>query len=174
MESVDVIVSSTASDVLSYAAAFFFVVVAIAIAYALLKTGKTLGRVDTILADVDKEALPLLQKAGVTLDEVNANLSNVDSITEDVAGITDKLDAMANAVEGAVSTPARKAAAFGAGVQSAFSSFMSRGGDGRQGEAAADAAETAAAAAFETAAADAAAAAEADTAAPAATGPTIS
>jgi hypothetical protein len=33
---------------------------------------------------------------------------------------------MANAVEGAVSTPARKAASFSAGVQGAVSSFMRR------------------------------------------------
>jgi uncharacterized protein YoxC len=117
---------STPTIVLSYAAAFFFVVVAIAAAYALFKAGGTLQRVDTVLADVDREAVPLLQKAGGTLDGVNANLGNVDQITKDVADITDKIDAMATAVEGAVSTPARKAASFSAGVQGAVSSFMRR------------------------------------------------
>ena len=117
---------STPTIVLSYAAAFFFVVVAIAAAYALFKAGGTLGRVDTVLSDVDREAVPLMQKAGTTLDGVNANLGNVDQITKDVADITDKIDAMANAVEGAVSTPARKAASFSAGVQGAVSSFMRR------------------------------------------------
>ena len=117
---------STPTIVLSYAAAFFFVVVAIAAAYALFKAGGTLGRVDTVLSDVDREAVPLMQKAGVTLDGVNANLGNVDEITKDVADITDKIDAMATAVEGAVSTPARKAASFSAGVQGAVSSFMRR------------------------------------------------
>jgi uncharacterized protein YoxC len=116
----------TPTIVLSYAAAFFFVVVAIAAAYALFKAGGTLGRVDTVLDDVDKQAVPLMQKAGTTLDGVNANLGNVDQITKDVADITDKIDAMANAVEGAVSTPARKAASFTAGVQGAVSSFMRR------------------------------------------------
>jgi hypothetical protein len=67
-----------------------------------------------------------MQKAGTTLDGVNANLGNVDQITKDVADITDKIDKMATSVEGAVSTPARKAAAFSAGVQSAFSSFRRR------------------------------------------------
>ena len=117
---------STPTMVLSYAAAFFFVVVAIAAAYALFKAGGTLQRVDTVLGDVDREAVPLLQKAGTTLDGVNANLGNVDQITKDVADITDKIDKMATSVEGAVSTPARKAAAFSAGVQSAFSSFRRR------------------------------------------------
>jgi uncharacterized protein YoxC len=116
----------TPTIVLSYAAAFFFVIVAIAAAYALVKAGGTLGRVDTVLDDVDKQAVPLMQKAGTTLDGVNANLGNVDQITKDVADITDKIDSMANAVEGAVSTPARKAASFSAGVQGAVSSFMRR------------------------------------------------
>jgi uncharacterized protein YoxC len=118
--------SSIPSIVLRYAAAFFFVVVAIAIAYALVKAARALERVDKVLADVDTQAVPLMQKAGTTLDGVNANLGNVDQITKDVADITDKIDKMATSVEGAVSTPARKAAAFSAGVQSAFSSFRRR------------------------------------------------
>ena len=118
--------SSLPSTVLRYAAAFFFVVVAIAIAYALVKAAKALERVDKVLADVDQQAVPLMQKAGTTLDGVNANLGNVDQITKDVADITDKIDKMATSVEGAVTTPARKAAAFSAGVQSAFSSFRKR------------------------------------------------
>lgn len=120
------IAMSTPSVVLRYAAAFFFVVVAVASAYALFKAAKALERVDKVLADVDEQGIPLMQKAGSTLDGVNANLGNVDEITRDVAGMTDKLDSMANAVERAVGAPARKAAAFGAGVQGAVSSFMRR------------------------------------------------
>lgn len=161
---------STPTMVLSYAAAFFFVVVAIAAAYALVKAGRTLQRVDTVLDDVDKEAVPLMHKAGTALDGVNANLGNVDQITKDVADITDKIDAMATAVEGAVITPARKAASFSAGVQGAVSSFMRRGknqaGDGADADTAAarsaaqSAAESAAAQAAADAAEDASAAAE--------------
>ena len=116
----------TPSLVLRYAAAFFFVVVAIFLAYMLFKAAKALERVDKVLVNVDENGIPLMQKAGTTLDGVNANLGNVDEITRDVAGFTDKLDKMASSVEGAVTTPARKAAAFGAGVQSAVSSFMKR------------------------------------------------
>jgi len=151
---------STPTIVLSYAAAFFCVVVGIAAAYALFKAGGTLGRVDTVLDDVDKQAVPLMQKAGTTLDGVNANLGNVDQITKDVADITDKIDAMANAVEGAVSTPARKAASFSAGVQSAVSSFMRRD-KSAPGAEAADAGAWTAPAAPADAATDAAAAAAA-------------
>ena len=116
----------TPTIVLSYAAAFFFVAVAIASVYALVKLGGMVNRVDVVLDDVDRQAVPLMQKAGTTLDGVNANLGNVDQITKDVADITDKIDTLANAVEGAVSTPARKAASFSAGVQGAVTSFMRR------------------------------------------------
>jgi uncharacterized protein YoxC len=126
VSSIGTLAMSTPTMVLSYAAAFFFVIVAVAAAYALFKAGGTLQRVDVVLADVDREAVPLLQKAGTTLDGVNANLGNVDQITKDVADITDKIDNMATAVEGAVSTPARKAASFSAGLQGAVSSFMKR------------------------------------------------
>jgi hypothetical protein len=117
---------STPSLVLRYAAAFFFVVVAIFLAYALFKAAKVLERLDKVLVDVDENGIPLMKKAGTTLDGVNANLGNADEITKDVAGITDKIDRMAGTLEGAVTTPARKAAAFSAGVQSAVSNFMKR------------------------------------------------
>ena len=123
----------TPSLVLRFAAAFFFVVVAIFLAYMLFKAAKALERLDKVLADVDENGIPLMQKAGDTLDGVNANLGNVDEITKDVAGITDKIDRMAGSVEGAVTTPARKAAAFSAGVQSAVSSFMKRDKSGDPG-----------------------------------------
>ena len=128
---------STPSLVLRYAAAFFFVVVAIFLAYALFKAAKALERLDKVLVDVDENGIPLMRKAGDTLDGVNANLGNADEITKDVAGITDKIDRMAGSVEGAVTTPARKAAAFSAGVQSAVSRFVKRD---KSGDAAADAA----------------------------------
>jgi uncharacterized protein YoxC len=92
----------------------------------LFKAGKALDRLDKVLANVDENGIPLMQKAGTTLDGVNANLGNVDEITKDVAGITDKIDRMTGSMETAVTTPARKAAAFSAGVQSAVSNFMKR------------------------------------------------
>ena len=117
----------TPTIVLSYAAAFFFVVVAIAATYALFKAGGTLGRVDTVLDDVDKQAVPLMQKAGTTLDGVNANLGNVDQITKDVADITDKIGRDGECRGGRREhARARKAASFSAGVQGAVSSFMRR------------------------------------------------
>ncbi len=120
------VVLVTASDILRYAAAFFFVLVAIAMAYALFRAGNVLGRADKMLEDLDREAVPLLRKSGETLDGVNGSLSNVDEITRDVADMTDKVNGLVTAAEAAMRAPARKAAAFGSGVQHAVSSFMRR------------------------------------------------
>ena len=112
---------------LRYAAAFFFVRGGDRHRVRLHQGRQGAGVASTRCSPTwTQQAIPLLQKAGGTLDGVNANLGNVDEITKDVADITDKIDKMANSVEGAVTTPARKAAAFSAGVQSAFSSFRRR------------------------------------------------
>jgi uncharacterized protein YoxC len=133
MDLIVVVAMSTPSLVLRYATAFFLVVVAVAMAYALVRTGQTLARVEKMIEDVDKEIVPILGKAGTTLDEVNAELHQVGEITTSVADMTQKIDAMTRAVESAVSLPARKAAAFGAGVSQAVSSFIKRGGEGTEG-----------------------------------------
>jgi uncharacterized protein YoxC len=130
-----IVASSTPSMVLHYAAAFFFVAVAIGLVYTLARTGKALGRVDKLLADVDREVVPLIGKAGVTMDEVNSELQKVGEITQAVVDLTEKVDSAAKAVESAISAPARKAASFGAGVTQAFSSFFNRG-EGRRSDAA--------------------------------------
>jgi uncharacterized protein YoxC len=132
MDLIVVAAMSTPSLVLRYATAFFLVVVAVAIAYGLVRTGKTLASVEKMIEDVDKAIVPILGKAATTLDEVNAELHQVGEITTSVADMTQKIDAMTRAVESAVSLPARKAAAFGAGVSQAVSSFMKRGGEGTE------------------------------------------
>jgi uncharacterized protein YoxC len=120
------VVLVTASEVFYYALAFFFVVVAVALAYALFRVGNVLGRADKMLEDIDREAVPLLRKSGETLDGVNGSLQNVDEITRDVADMTDKVNGLVTAVDSALQTPAKKAAAFGSGVQQAVSSFLRR------------------------------------------------
>ncbi len=124
-----VIVASTPADVLRYAAAFFLVVVAIGLVWALIRLARTLSRVDSLVADTNKEMVPLLSRAQVTLDQVNSELGKVDEILGSVVNVTNKLDATSNVVESAVSTPVKKAAAFSAGVTQAVSSFFARHDD---------------------------------------------
>lgn len=124
-----VIAASTPSTVLRYAAAFFLVVVAIGLVIALIRLAQTLNRVDKLVEDTDREMVPLLSRAQVTLDQVNSELGKVDVILASAVNVTGKVDATTNAVSSAVSAPAKKAAAFSAGVSQAVASFFARHDD---------------------------------------------
>ena len=132
------VAASAPSMALRYAAAFFLVVVGIGLIYALIRLGRTLGSAEKLLTDVDTEVVPLLKQATETLDGVNTELDKIGVVMTSVVDATEKVDHTTRAVESAISVPAKKAAAFGAGVSQAVSSFFSRGAD--SGEAASDAA----------------------------------
>jgi uncharacterized protein YoxC len=117
------------SIALRYAAAFFLVVVGIGLIYALVRLGGTLGSADKLLTDVDGEVVPLLKQATETLDGVNSELDKIDVVMSSVVDVTEKVDQTTRVVESAITVPAKKAAAFGAGVTQAVSSFFNRGAD---------------------------------------------
>ena len=119
-----VIASSTPSMVWRYALAFFLVVVAIGLVFMLVRAGRTLASVEKLITDLDKEMVPLLGKAGTTVDEVNEELAKVNDITASVVQMTQKVDSTTRAVETAITTPVKKAAAFSAGVTQSVSSFV--------------------------------------------------
>ena len=120
------VAASTPSMVLRYAAALFFVLVAVGLVYALVRLGKTLKQAELLLGDVNNEVVPLLKQATETLDNVNEELVKLDTVMVTVVDVTEKVDATTRAMEAAVSLPAKKAAAFGAGVSQAFSSMLGR------------------------------------------------
>ncbi len=126
-DSVWIVGASTPSMALRYAAAFFLVVVGIGLIYALLRLGGTLRSAEKLLTDVDTEVVPLLKQATETLDGVNTELDKVDVVMSSVVDATEKVDQTTRIVESAITVPAKKAAAFGAGVSQAVSSFFNRG-----------------------------------------------
>ena len=127
--SVTLVAASTSSVVLRYAAAFFFVVVAVGILIALLRTAKVLKRVSTLLTDFDKEVMPLINKAGTTVDEVNNELARVNEITKVVVDMTQKAENVVGSVESVIAKPARMIAGLVAGLSQAIASFLHFDGD---------------------------------------------
>jgi hypothetical protein len=122
-----IVAMSTPSVVLRLAAALFLILVAVGMVYALIRLGRTLGKAEIMLNDVNTEVVPLLKQATETLDNINAELVKVDAVMTTVVDVTDKVDTTTRAVESAISVPAKKAAAWGAGVSQAVSSLFGRG-----------------------------------------------
>ena len=83
----------------------FFLLFGLGLAYMLLRLAGVLGEVGAMIRGTGEEVVPLLRRVQTTVDEVNANLSNVDEITEDVAGMTGALESTTVAVQAAVTTP---------------------------------------------------------------------
>ncbi len=133
-ESLWIVGASTPSMALRYAAAFFLVVVGIGLIYALVRLGGTLRSAEKLMTDVDTEVVPLLKQATETLDGVNTELDKVDVVMSSVVDATEKVDQTTRLVESAITVPAKKAAAFGAGVSQAVSSFFNRGADAPEPE----------------------------------------
>ena len=127
--SVTLVAASTSSVVLRYAAAFFFVAVAVGMLWALLRTAKVLKRVGTLLTDFDKEVMPLINKAGTTVDEVNNELARVNEITQVVVDMTQKAENVVGSVESVIAKPARMVAGLVAGLSQAIASFLHFDGD---------------------------------------------
>lgn len=108
------------------ALAFFLFLAAVGSVYMLVRAGNTLRSVEKMVEDLDREMVPLLQKVGTTVEEVNQELDKVNELTATAVSMAQKVDATARAVESAVGTPAKKAAAFTAGVQQTLSSLVHR------------------------------------------------
>lgn len=123
-----VIFAISAGDVLRYALAFFLVLFAIGVVYALVRTGRALDKVNKLVSDLDEEIMPVIRKGGATLDQVNSELEKVNDITQSVADMTARVDSTTRAVESAIATPAKKAASFTAGLSQAITSLFHRGG----------------------------------------------
>ena len=132
--SVTLVAASTSSVVLRYAAAFFFVVVAVGMLWALLRTARVLKRFSTLLTDFDKEVMPLINKAGTTVDTVNDELARVNEITQVVVDMAQKAENVVGGVESVIAKPARMVAALVAGLSQAVASFLHFDGDENSSE----------------------------------------
>lgn len=114
----------TAMDAMWICLAVFLVVVAVALAILLLRLAGTAGRLTSLLASLELSAIPLLNKASVSLDHVNKQLGKVDLVTDSAVDAADKADTAVRAVSMAVTAPVTKVSGLAKGVSHGTSAFM--------------------------------------------------
>lgn len=110
--------------ILQASLSFFLVLVALALAYMLIRIGGTFGRINDFLKRLDDEIIPLLSKTQVTLDEVNSQLGKVDEMLGTLVLVTNKIEATSRAMQSVVTKPVKKAAGLSAGVTEAVSHII--------------------------------------------------
>lgn len=119
-------------DTLSY---LFIVLVVAAFAvlgvavFALVETAKSMRSVRQLADDLDERLVPMLDKADVTLDAVNAELLRIDGIVSTIEDVSDTVGTATNVVQGAVNAPAGLIVTMASQIRELWRS-SSRGGSG--------------------------------------------
>ncbi len=108
--------------------AFLFAAGGLGIAYALWRVGRLLTVVQGDLHRTVDEVVPLIGKAGTSIDSVNGQLQKVDMLLDSAVDVADSVDTTVRAVSMAVTEPVKKAAGAMAGVGEAVHSFRTRMG----------------------------------------------
>jgi uncharacterized protein YoxC len=76
------LLSSTAGSIAYAALAFFLIAVGLTLGYSLLRLAGVFGRVSSLVKGVEKELVPVLNKAGGSIDRVNDQLDKLDVVTD--------------------------------------------------------------------------------------------
>ena len=134
------VLASTPSDVLDYALSAFFVASGAGLAYMLIRMGGTFARLSSFIRGSERDLLPVIVKAGGTVDRVNDQLDKLDSVTDSAVAMADNADTAVRAVSTAITTPVKKVSGLAAAVSHGFSAFRARRDPGEAVRVAKDAA----------------------------------
>jgi uncharacterized protein YoxC len=120
------LVASVWGDLWRLALAVFLLAVGISTAYLLVRLGGTVARLSSLISGVEREALPVINKVGGSVDRVNAQLDKVDQITDSAVDAADSVDTAVRAVSMAVTKPVQKVTGLAAGVSFGAADFKSK------------------------------------------------
>jgi uncharacterized protein YoxC len=136
-----VLVLFSYSDLAYAALALFLVAVGLGVGWAFLRLAVTFDSLSSLIRGAEREALPVINKVGGSVDRVNTQLDKLDQATDSAVDAVVAVDEAVRSVSFAVKTPVKKATGFTAGVSHGWSTLKTR----RDWRAAMDAARDAAA-----------------------------
>ncbi len=102
----------------------FFLLFGVGLFWALFRLASTFQRLNSTLADVNTQVIPLLTRVESTLDGVNSELGKIDEITGSAAVMAKTAENTTTAVYGIVATPLKKVAGVAAGVYEGVGTFV--------------------------------------------------
>lgn len=98
--------------------------------WALIWVGKASSSLKRLAEDVDASLLPLVQKADITVDALNAELLRVDMIVTRVEQVTERVSSTSHAVQDIVNAPVEMVTDVAGRVRRAWKSRRSGPGVG--------------------------------------------
>lgn len=116
----------SAGDAAYWGLAIFLVLLGVGSLFALVKLGLMFDKVSSLVGGAERDALPVVVKAGGTVDRVNYQLDKIDTVTDSAVSMADSADTAVRAVSTAIATPVEKVSGFTAGVAHGFASFRKK------------------------------------------------
>jgi hypothetical protein len=113
----------TAGDFAYAALGAFLIAVGATLAYVFVRLGGTLARATKFIARTESEAMPVIRKAGGTLDRVNSQLDKADVVTTSAVDAVVAVDKIVRAVSSAVTMPVQKLTGLVTGLKFGASSL---------------------------------------------------
>src|SRR3954454_602799 len=120
------LVAFSYSDLAYAALAFFLVVVGLGLAWAFVWLGGTFARLSSFIRGTERELLPVITKAGGTVDRVNAELDKTLVATDSAVDAVESVDQAVRAVSFAVKRPVQKVTGLVAGFSHGFATLRAR------------------------------------------------
>lgn len=116
-------IASTAGDVAYWGLAVFLVAIGLAAAFMLFRLGQAFERLSSFIKGTERDLLPVIVKAGSTVDRVNYQLDKADTVTDSAVSMADSADTAVRAISTVIVTPVEKISGLAAGVSHGFSQF---------------------------------------------------
>ncbi len=107
-------------------AALAFVLLVGFLGYPLYKLGKVFDEARLSVRDLSGGALPLIEEVTTTVSTANGQLVRVDTITRNVAEVSENVSALTRLFAATLGSPVVKVAAFSYGVRQALSGRSDR------------------------------------------------
>jgi hypothetical protein len=120
------VLATSAGDILDYALAAFFIASGVGLLYLFIRMGGTFARLSSFIKGSERDLLPVIVKAGGTVDRVNDQLDKLDTVTDSAVSMADSADTAVRAVSTAITTPVKKVSGFASGVSHGVSAFRAR------------------------------------------------
>ena len=108
------------AEVAGLIVAVFWAILVSFLAVVLVRLAQTLRQATALVADVTRQAVPLLGEATAAVRSAHAQLDRVETITADVQEVTANASALSSTVATTFGGPLVKVAAFGYGVRRAM------------------------------------------------------
>ena len=115
-----------ALDVLWIALSVFLVLVGLGLVYVLFRVGATIRRLTSFIQGLEMEVVPLVHKAGGTVDRVNLQLDKLDQVTDSAVDAADSVDTAVRAVSLAITRPVQMLSGFAEGITHGLAALRSR------------------------------------------------